>query len=167
MGWLMFVWHLYKSLHHKKVHGCTDISHVCVCLCVWARPAPHRTAPLAVKEPVVCSSDMTASPAHRDLKSRQISPFFPSYWLVAQVREQGIDCHSDKGVIFPITGGKRPSSSSNFLRNYQIEAVIASSRPGGGSFHDSAATSSRSASEGGCDSYYLGGGFQWETHKQG
>lgn len=49
------------------------------------------------------------APAYRDLKSREIFPFLPVIdWSLRW--EHGIDWHSDKGVIFPITGSKRLSA---------------------------------------------------------
>lgn len=75
---------------------------------IYVRPTTSNTT-LLWKRRYFTAQTWQHAPAYRDLKSREIFPFLPVIdWLLRW--EHGIDWHSDKGVIFPITGSKRLSA---------------------------------------------------------
>lgn len=75
---------------------------------ILQRPTTSNTT-LLWKRRYFTAQTWQHAPAYRDLKSREIFPFLPVIdWLLRW--EHGIDWHSDKGVIFPITGSKRLSA---------------------------------------------------------
>lgn len=75
---------------------------------IYVRPTTSNTT-LLWKGRYFTAQTWQHAPAYRDLKSREIFPFLPVIdWSLRW--EHGIDWHSDKGVIFPITGSKRLSA---------------------------------------------------------